>query len=52
MTDWGDQQTTFSFIEQEFGRLDILINNACISAEALGDVEDQHWYGAGIASTI
>lgn len=39
VTKKADQEATFSFLEQNFGRLDILINNAGISAEGLGDVK-------------
>jgi NAD(P)-dependent dehydrogenase (short-subunit alcohol dehydrogenase family) len=36
VTDERDRATASAFLEQKFGRLDILINNAGISAEALG----------------
>jgi NAD(P)-dependent dehydrogenase (short-subunit alcohol dehydrogenase family) len=36
VTDESDRATAAAFLEQKFGRLDILINNAGISAETLG----------------
>jgi NAD(P)-dependent dehydrogenase (short-subunit alcohol dehydrogenase family) len=36
VTDRKDRAAAFAFLEEKFGRLDILINNAGISAEALG----------------
>ena len=37
VTDKKDRAAASAFLEKEFGRLDILINNAGISAEALGN---------------
>jgi NAD(P)-dependent dehydrogenase (short-subunit alcohol dehydrogenase family) len=39
VTNRSDHEATFSFIEQKFGRLDILINNAGMSVEGLGGVK-------------
>jgi len=36
VTDNGDRAAASAFLEEKFGRLDILINNAGIAAEALG----------------
>jgi NAD(P)-dependent dehydrogenase (short-subunit alcohol dehydrogenase family) len=36
VTDNADRAAAFAFLEEKFGRLDILINNAGIAAEALG----------------
>ena len=36
VTDKNDREAAAAFLEKQFGRLDILINNAGISAEPLG----------------
>jgi NAD(P)-dependent dehydrogenase (short-subunit alcohol dehydrogenase family) len=37
VTDKADREAAASFLEQKFGRLDVLINNAGISADPLGE---------------